>query len=242
MEVIPAIDVLDGKVVRLVRGSYERVTTYGHDPVAAAAAWLESGATLVHLVDLEGARSGNPYPGLWRRFGRAGVPFQVGGGIRDATTAARALDEGAVRVVLGTAAVWRPEILAEIGRPGQVVAALDVIGYEARGDGWSGPGRPLFEVLGGLQALGVVRALVTAIARDGTMQGPDLDLIGAIRQAAPGVAVIASGGVGGIDDLVRLAAAGCEAVVVGKALYERRFSLEEALSSARTGGRSPLTP
>src|SRR5688572_27931571 len=108
MQVIPAVDVLDGKVVRLLRGSFSDVTVYGSNPVAIAANWIEGGARLVHLVDLEGARSGRPDPSLWHRFGAAGVPFQVGGGIRDVETARAALDSGAERVVLGTAAVWNP--------------------------------------------------------------------------------------------------------------------------------------
>ena len=106
MQVIPAVDVLDGKVVRLLRGSFAEVTVYGDDPVAIGSTWIERGADLVHLVDLEGARSGQPDRSLWDRFAAAGVPFQVGGGIRDVATARAALEAGAERVVLGTAAVW----------------------------------------------------------------------------------------------------------------------------------------
>ena len=178
MLVIPAVDVLDGKVVRLLRGSFSEVTVYGNDPVAVGSAWIESGAELVHLVDLEGARSGQPDRSLWHRFAAAGVRFQVGGGIRDVATARAALDSGAARVVLGTAAVWNPQILADIGNPARVVAAIDVDGDEAVGEGWSGKGLHLEGVLAGLRSKRIERMLVTSISRDGTMSDPDIGLIG----------------------------------------------------------------
>lgn len=228
LDVIPAVDVLGGRVVRLLGGSYDQVTIYGHDPVAMAESWIEQGATLVHLVDLEGARSGVPDVALWRRFAAAGLPFQVGGGIRNARVAGEALAAGAARVVMGTAAVTRPEALEEVAPIGRVVAALDVRDGQARGEGWLGAGRDLADVLIDLAAAGIERVMVTAIARDGTMRGPDLDLIGQVRATAPQLAVIASGGVGALDDLPLLAGAGCEAVVVGRALYEKRFTLPQA--------------
>jgi len=226
--VIPAVDVLDGKVVRLLRGSFSEVTVYGDDPVAVASAWIESGAELVHLVDLEGARSGQPDRSLWGRFAAAGVRFQVGGGIRDVATARAALESGAARVVLGTAAVWNPRILAEIGSSARVVAAIDVDGDDAMGEGWSGEGRQLEGVLAGLRSNRIERLLVTSISRDGTMSGPDVDLIARVREIAPEMALIASGGVSSLDDLQVLASAGCEAAIVGRAIYEKRFTLKEA--------------
>ena len=232
MLVIPAVDVLDGKVVRLLRGSFSEVTVYGDDPVAVGSAWIESGAELVHLVDLEGARSGQPDRLLWHRFAAAGVRFQVGGGIRDVATARAALDSGAARVVLGTAAVWNPQILAEIGSPARVVAAIDVDGDEALGEGWSGEGRHLEGVLAGLRSNRIERMLVTSISRDGTMTGPDVGLIGRVREIAPDLALIASGGVGSLDDLKVLSDAGCEAAIVGRAIYEKRFTVEDAQAIA----------
>jgi phosphoribosylformimino-5-aminoimidazole carboxamide ribotide isomerase len=228
VQVIPAVDVLEGKVVRLLRGSFSDVTVYGDDPVAIGRAWIESGAELVHLVDLQGARSGQPDQSLWDRFAAAGIRFQVGGGIRDVPTARAALSAGAARVVLGTAAVWSPQILADIGSPAQVVAAIDVADGEALGDGWFGKGLGLDAVLEGLRANRVERMLVTSISRDGTMSGPDVTLIEKVRALVPDMSLIASGGVGDLTDLQTLVDAGCEAAIVGRAIYERRFTLEEA--------------
>lgn len=225
LEVIPAVDVLEGKVVRLLRGDYDEVTVYGDDPVAAARAWVDRGAGRVHVVDLEGARTGATDLRLWSALGRAGIPFQAGGGIRHPETARAVLEAGAERVVMGTAAVWEPESLAGLGRA--VVAAVDVRGERATGAGWRDGGRHLSEVIDGLAEVGVERVLVTGIARDGTLEGADVELTR--RVVADGrFAVIASGGVGSLSDLDALEEAGCEAVVVGRALYEGRFTLEEA--------------
>lgn len=232
MQVIPAVDVLEGGVVRLLRGSYQEVTIYGTDPVAIATRWMELGAPIVHVVDLNAARSGEPDPILWEQMAAARVVFQVGGGIRDAATARLALGTGASRVVMGTAAVWDPHTLEAVGAPDRVIAALDVRGDEATGSGWTGQGKPFDDVLASLDALGINRVMVTSITRDGTMAGPDLSLVGTVREASPALKIIASGGVGELSDLADLAAAGCEGVVVGRALYEKRFTLEEAITAA----------
>lgn len=230
MEIIPAVDVLDGKVVRLLRGDYARVTQYGSDPLEAAASWIEEGARRVHVVDLNGARSGEPDWRLWQSLGSSGLAFQAGGGIRSVDSARRVLEAGAERVVMGTAAVWEPVTLAGLGR--QVVAAVDVRGGRATGSGWRDEGRSLSSVLDGLAGAGVERVLVTGIGRDGTLEGADLDLTRSVVEDGR-FAVIASGGVGTLSDLDPLAALGCEAVVVGRALYDRRFTLAEAQSRLR---------
>lgn len=225
MEIIPAVDVLDGKVVRLLRGDYARVTEYGSDPVAAARAWMEQGAGRVHVVDLDGARSGEPDLSLWERMGGSGVTFQAGGGIRSAAWARRVLELGAERIVMGTAAVWEPQSLSGMGEA--VVAAVDVRGGMATGAGWRDEGRCLPSVLDGLAGVGVTRVMVTGIGRDGSLEGSDLELTRSVVEDGR-FAVIASGGVGTLSDLEPLAALGCEAVVVGRALYDRRFTLTEA--------------
>ncbi len=236
MDVIPAVDVLNGAVVRLARGDYDRVTRYADDPVAAASAFLADGAAIVHVVDLGAARSGVSDVALWRRLGEAGVSFEAAGGLRTVEAAVVTVGAGARRVVLGTAAVWEPEtcaaVVAEVGGD-RVVAAIDVLDGRARGAGWEDEGRSLAEVVAGVVAAGVGRLLVTAILRDGMMSGPDLDLLAEVRARA-GIPVIASGGVGSLDHLAELAATGVEEAIVGRALYEGRFTLAQALETARS--------
>jgi phosphoribosylformimino-5-aminoimidazole carboxamide ribotide isomerase len=235
MEIIPAVDVLDGAVVRLRRGRFDGVTVYEEDPVEQARTWVDRGAALVHVVDLTGARSGVPDRTLWWRLGFAGVLFQVGGGLREPATALEALEAGARRVVMGSAAVWDPGVVGELVATAgaeRVVAALDVRDGLAVGSGWEDAGRPAEEVVTEVAAVGVRWVLATGIARDGMMTGPDLDLLSRLRGAAPEVALIASGGVGSLDDVRAVRAAGFEAVIIGRALYEGRFTLEEALRAA----------
>jgi phosphoribosylformimino-5-aminoimidazole carboxamide ribotide isomerase len=227
LQVIPAVDVLEGRAVRLLRGDYDQVTVYADDPVEQALVWHSQGADLVHVVDLDGARSGDPDLGLWHRLAEAGVPFQVGGGIRSAALARAAIAAGAARVVMGTTAVWSPDVLAEVGDPARVIAAIDVREGSATGAGWTDGGRDFAAVLDDLARHGVERLLVTGIGRDGTMDGPDVELVSAVTGDGR-FAVLASGGVGDLDDLRVVAGIGCEGVIVGRALYEGRFTLAEA--------------
>lgn len=226
--VIPAVDVLDGRVVRLRHGAFDQVTVYSDDPVSTALEWQRQGAQLVHVVDLEGARTGRPSLPLWNAMAEAGVRFQVGGGIRSPETSLQALEAGAERVVVGTTAVWHPEMLPEFGPIDRLVAAVDVRGGRATGAGWLDEGRDLDRVLDALAEVGVTRLLVTGIGRDGTMEGPDLELTARVVEDGR-FSVIGSGGVGSLDDVATLAGIGCEAVVVGRALYEGRFTLAQAL-------------
>lgn len=234
IQIIPAVDVLDGRVVRLMHGDYERVTVYADDPVTACRKWTDQGAALIHVVDLEGARSGNPDVGLWHRLAHAGIRFQVGGGIRSAPDADRALSAGADRVVMGTTAIWDPGALAEVDDPARIVAAVDVRDGRATGAGWLDEGRALSSVLDDLQAVGVPRVLVTGIERDGTMEGPATDLLADVL-ARGSFDVIASGGVGTIDDIRAVAGLGCEGVIVGRAIYEGRFDVAAAVAALRSG-------
>jgi phosphoribosylformimino-5-aminoimidazole carboxamide ribotide isomerase len=235
VEVIPAVDVLDGRVVRLVRGEFSRATVYDQDPVKVAARWMSRGAALVHVVDLDGARTGNPEAGLADRLAKAGVRFQLGGGIRDGVVGAAMLGAGAARVVVGTAALAEGGLdeLLEFVDPERVVVALDVRGDEAFGSGWMGRGQEIDDVIANVVQSGIPRVLVTAIARDGAMTGPDLSLLDLVRRQAPDLAVIASGGVGVLDDVAGLAETGVEGVIVGRALYEGRFTLEDAIGAVQ---------
>lgn len=229
LEIIPAVDVLDGDVVRLTHGDFDQVTVYDSDPVGRAAQWIDEGAALVHVVDLDGARTGSPDAGLWKSMADAGVRFQVGGGIRSSAVAAAALEAGAERVVLGTAAVWDPDVLGAIEQVDRVVAAVDVRDGRATGAGWLDEGREVSSVLDDLAERGVGRLLVTGIGRDGMMDGPEMELLAGV--VADGrFQVIASGGVGSLEDVRQVAELGCEAVIIGRALYENRFTLPQALA------------
>lgn len=235
MYVIPAVDVLDSRVVRLRQGRYDDVTIYADDPAAMVTSWVDQGAEIVHVVDLAGARDGVGDRAMWASLGATGVPFQIGGGIRSLEAAEAAIEAGAARVVLGTAAVWEPELVAQIvGSIGadRVVAAIDVRAGRATGAGWLDPGRDLVDVLGGLAGAGVTRALATGIATDGTLAGPDTGLLESIHEAAPDLALIASGGVGSLDDVTAVANLDVEAVIVGRALYDDRFTFAEAQAAA----------
>lgn len=235
MQIIPAIDVLDGRVVRLLRGDYGDVTEYGTSPAATAVAWQSDGAELVHVVDLGGARSGDRDPGLAKVLAAAGAVFQIGGGLRRAADVQEVLAGGARRAVVGSVAVWAPELLGAMvaaAGPDRVVASIDVRRGRAVGEGWRDGGRDLDDMIAGIAGAGLRHALVTGISRDGTMVGPDLDLLARVREAAPGLELIASGGVGSLDDLRTLAAAGFPAAIVGRALYEQRFTLAEAIAAA----------
>lgn len=213
IEVIPAVDVLGGQAVRLERGDYDAVVERADDPVALAARWAQEGARRIHLVDLDGARSGVIRPELVRAVREAaGLPVQASGGIRSLADARALLDAGADRVVVGTAAWPDPTPWLELGEA--LVLAVDVAAGELRGRGWTeGTGVRLADAL--VRAAGA-RLLVTAIDRDGTLAGPDLQLV---RQAAAsGSPVLAAGGVRSPADVEALAAAGAEATVVGRAL------------------------
>ena len=235
-EIIPAVDVLDGRVVRLERGDYSKVTVYGEDPADAAARFMDDGAARVHVVDLAGARDGTHAVDLWRSLAAHGVEFQVGGGIRTAAVARAAVESGAGRVVVGTAAVWHPEALEKIAAevtPERVVVAIDVRDGKATGTGWRDEGKDLAGVLEQVVAAGVARVLVTGIARDGMMTGPDVDLLSRTQAIAPGLKVIASGGVGTFDHIADVAERGVEGVIVGRAIYEGAIVLRDAIAAVQ---------
>jgi len=231
MQIIPAVDVLDGRVVRLLRGDFDAVTVYEGDPVTVGRRWIDEGAELVHVVDLAGAKTGQPDAALWEAFGAAGIPFEVGGGIRTKALVDQAIAAGAHRVVLGSAAVWEPHVLGEAVRaygPDCVAAAVDVRGRRATGSGWLDDGKELGEVIRSLADNRVEWAMVTAISRDGTLAGPDVDLVGQVHAANPALSIIGSGGVGSLEHVAALQAGGAVAAIVGRALYDGVFTLAEA--------------
>lgn len=211
IEVIPAVDVLGGEAVRLARGDYDRVVEHAGHPRDLAERWIRAGARRLHLVDLDGARGGRVDPALVAEIAALGVPVQASGGIRSIEDARALLDAGADRVVVGTAA-W-PEPACWLALGDAVVIAVDVLDGVVRTSGWTrSTGLSLAEAL---QRTESVRLLVTAIDRDGTLAGPDLELV---RIAAAGHRVIAAGGVRSPQDVVALQDAGAEAVVAGRAL------------------------
>jgi phosphoribosylformimino-5-aminoimidazole carboxamide ribotide isomerase len=253
MELYPAIDLRDGGAVRLTQGDFDREERYG-DPLALATRFVEGGASWIHVVDLNAARTGVPHEratlarivelaassGSSESAGAATVKVQTGGGIRTEDDVAAVLDLGVARVVLGTAALADPALATRCARrwPGRVAVGLDYVVRddgvaEARGHGWQeGSGRTVPELLGIWAGEPIGAVVATAIARDGMLEGADLAGMRTML-AATALPVIASGGVGSLSDLRALAELDLAGVIVGKALVEGRFSLEEAMAACR---------
>jgi phosphoribosylformimino-5-aminoimidazole carboxamide ribotide isomerase len=233
-EVIPAIDVLEGRCVRLSEGRPDHVTIEGGDPAQAAARFAAEGAAWLHLVDLDGAFSGRPTAGLVERVAAAGVPVQVGGGLRSVESIEGALAAGAARVVVGTAALTAVTgsslSLLSARLEERLMVAVDARDGRVVIDGWAGETdvtpRGLAE---DCADAGVRRLLVTATRRDGSLAGPDAKLLADVLAA--GLPVVAAGGIASLDDLVRVRDLGCRGAVVGSALWAGRFTLSEALDA-----------
>lgn len=230
MIVIPAVDVREGRVVRLRHGRLQEMIVYADDPVETARSYARDGARLIHLVDLDAAFEVGDNRSVIADVAReADVPIQVGGGLRSLFLIEGVLALGASRIVLGTEAILDEEFLVEcVERYGdRVVVALDTDGEVVKVRAWTQPAGSFDAVLERLVRAGVPRLLVTAIARDGTLEGPDLDLYRRLTDLE--IPLLASGGVGSLEDLRRLAEVGVEGVIVGKALYEGSFTLREAM-------------
>ncbi len=241
MILYPAIDILDGRAVRLLKGEYDRETRYFDDPVDAAREWHGGGASFIHVVDLDGARAGRPVnlEAIRRIAAAVECPVQVGGGIRNLDSAAAILEAGAARVVVGTAALRDPEFLADLLKahgPDRVVVSIDARGGEVSLAGWTeSSGVDVADAAAELTRRGVTRFLFTPIEVDGTLEGPNLAELERVA-AATGAAVIASGGVGDLGhlrSLARQAAGNVEGVIVGRALYEGKFTVPEAIAALR---------
>lgn len=238
-ELLPAIDLRGGKVVRLREGDFARETVYGDVPPAVARAFADAGATWLHVVDLDGARAGRPQQAaiVMAIVAEVGsrMRIQVGGGLRDETSVETVLDSGAERVVLGTAALEEPAMVGRLVRrhgAGRIVVALDVRAGRAVGEGWrtDAGGSPVVDALRRVTDEGVETLAVTAIARDGLLEGPDLDLLGQLVGLGQG-RIIASGGIGSTGDVLAVRQLGCVGAIVGRALYEGRLDLAATIAA-----------
>lgn len=241
LTLLPAVDVADGQAVRLVQGAAGTETSYGA-PLEAAMNWQNAGAEWIHLVDLDAAFGrGSNYDLLADVVGKLDVKVELSGGIRDNASLEAALATGCARVNIGTAALenpeWCREVIANYGD--RVAIGLDVLNEEGqwrlRGRGWVSDGGDLWEVLERLDAQGASRFVVTDVSKDGTLQGPNVELLREVA-AATDAPIVASGGVSSLDDIAAIAKLvdeGVDSAIVGRALYAGRFTLEEALAVAR---------
>jgi phosphoribosylformimino-5-aminoimidazole carboxamide ribotide isomerase len=238
MILFPAVDIRDGRAVRLTQGDYDREQIYNDDPLDAALSWVENGATHLHVVDLDGALNGERrnIDHLRRITAQAGVPVQYGGGLRDTAALAAAIDAGAWRVVIGTAAFRDRTLVAQAVEAygDRVVVSADARDGRIAAQGWTeATDLAATDAVRELHEVGVQNFVYTDIARDGMLVGPDLDGLRAICAVAGDGSVIASGGVGELAhlrQLLELGMSNLEAVIAGKALYEKRFSVAEALA------------
>lgn len=236
MIVYPAIDIRDGRCVRLLRGDYDRETVYGDDPAAMAQRWIDEGASWLHVVDLDGARAGVPQnQAAVAKIAALGVPVQFGGGIRSIDSAAAILGAGVRRIVLGTVAVEQPDLVREaVERFGDAVA----VGVDTRNGmvatrGWFDTTQvSAADLVQAMAGAGVRSFICTDIARDGTLAGPNAELLATLAARDQGE-IIASGGIGRAEDLRAVARAGVAGVIVGRAIYEGTVRLADALAIAQ---------
>ena len=246
MRLYPAIDLRGGNAVRLYQGDYDRETVYGTDPAAQAWAFVDEGAEWLHVVDLDAAKSGDPANrSVIASICRAvDVPVQVGGGVRTIEAAAALFDLGVARVVIGSAAVEHPELVAEVAADHAVAVGLDARGDEVATHGWTErTGLTVAELAAQFADVGVEALVVTEIGVDGTLAGPDVSGLSSLL-AATSIPIIASGGVGTIEHLITLAGIEIEGrrfegAITGRALYEGAFTVREALDALAAEGAEP---
>jgi len=236
MEIIPAIDIRDGRCVRLYQGDYARETVFSDDPVAMARRWEEEGAPRLHLIDLDGARLGEPVNAdvIEKIVACLDIPCQVGGGVRSLDTVARYLEMGVEQVILGTVAVRAQTLVAEAcyRHPGAIIVGVDARGGEVAIQGWRERSEERTEeLMARLVEVGVPRFIYTDIARDGTKKGPNFAALARVLRAVR-VPIIVSGGIATLDQLRRLARTRVEGAIVGRALYDGVLTLPAALQAA----------
>lgn len=249
MDVIPAIDVLEGRCVRLYQGDYDRSQVFNDNPTEVARQWVEQGASRLHVVDLDGAKAGQPVntKAIEAIVQAVPVPVQVGGGLRDRTGVTQLLDIGVERVILGTAAVEDHALVQQLCEefPGKIVVGIDARNGRVATRGWLETSDvAATELAGQMSQLGVAAIIYTDIHRDGTLSGPNLDALRELARAVS-VPVIASGGVSSITDLLSLLALeplGVRGVIVGRALYTGDVSLKEAIQAVGQGRLQDIPP
>lgn len=249
MEVIPAIDLLEGRCVRLYQGDYAQSEVFDENPVAVARQWVDQGATRLHLVDLDGAKAGHPVnqAAIEAIVRAVNVPVQVGGGLRDRQSVADLLTLGVQRVILGTVAVEQPDLIAQLGQefPDQIVVGIDARNGKVATRGWLETSEVEAVTLAQQMAeFGVAAIIYTDIHRDGTLQGPNRE---ALRELAGtiNIPVIASGGVSSVTDLLNLLAlepVGVTGAIVGRALYTGNIQLKEAIRAVGQGRWQDIPP
>jgi phosphoribosylformimino-5-aminoimidazole carboxamide ribotide isomerase len=241
--ILPAIDLRGGRCVRLRQGDYNQETVFGDDPAGMARRWVEQGATFLHLVDLDGAREGHPVngPSVQQIVRAAGVPCQLGGGLRSEDHIAQALDWGVARVVLGTRALQDPAWCEAVCRrfAGKVALGIDARNGMVATEGWLKTSALSALDLGRRCADWPLAALIyTDISRDGMLEGPNVEATAQLARAVP-LPVIASGGVTTVEDVARLARHRLAGCIIGRALYEGRIDLAQAVATARKEAESP---
>lgn len=238
MEILPAIDLLDGRCVRLHQGDYDQVTQFHDDPVEQAMEWQRQGARRLHLVDLDGARRGTPVNDATVQAitDALSIPVQMGGGIRDERRAEELLDIGLDRIILGTVAIEQPKLVTRLARrcPGRIVVGIDAKDGKVATRGWLEHSNvDAIDLAARFSDSGIAGLITTDILTDGTLEGPNTIFLRAVAEASA-VPVIASGGVGCLSDLLSLlslAPLGVEGVIVGRALYDGSVDLREALQA-----------
>ncbi|NJM45769.1 MAG: 1-(5-phosphoribosyl)-5-[(5-phosphoribosylamino)methylideneamino]imidazole-4-carboxamide isomerase [Alkalinema sp. RU_4_3] len=249
MEVIPAIDLLGGKCVRLYQGDYGQSEVFGDDPAAVAKRWEDEGATRLHLVDLDGAKTGElvNLPAIEKVVKALSIPVQVGGGVRDGDRLRRLLDVGVQRGIMGTVAVEKPDLVGELCAqyPGQVVVGIDARDGWVATKGWLETSKvQAVELAMRMSKLGAAAIIYTDIHRDGTMQGPNLESLKELAMAVD-VPVIASGGVSSVTDLMNLLSLevhGVTGAIVGRAIYTGDVVLREAIRAVGNGRWQDVAP
>ena len=245
MEIIPAIDIRDGRCVRLVQGDYDRETVYSDDPTEMASQWVDQGATRLHVIDLDGAREGRAinHDVASTIASEATVPVQLGGGIRDVATARAAVAGGVDRIIAGTAAITEPNfaraLCEELGARA-VVVSVDAKDGVVMLQGWTKTsGMAASDVVKGVEAAGVMRLIYTDIAVDGTLTGPNFRAISELVESTP-LEVIIAGGVSSLAHLLELERIGVEAAIVGKAVYTGDIDLPETIAALSGPGTEPV--